>query len=112
MRCHNANDNISDQGFKCKEFEEPYFVFNTALNAALFGNMRRPIDRPSGQITNTEQRDPLVEWIYQFSIAMRMERSRSNHKRAADDDEKGQASRNNEQYEDDSSQQPEKRRRV
>jgi hypothetical protein len=115
LRCHNSSETESDQGFKCKDFEQPYPVVNSALNAALFGKTHRVNDRPTGQITNTEKRDPLVEWVYQFGMDLAMERSRKKDRGACVDtveDANDHRARNEEEYDDDGNSQRPKRRRT
>ena len=112
MRCHNASDLVSDQNFRCCEYEEPYTVFNSALNFALFGRVPRPFGRPTGTISNAVVQDPLVQWLHEFAIDVQRECSRDkNRARAATMDDASQAERNAEEYEDDDDAAIPKRRR-
>jgi hypothetical protein len=75
MRCHNTSDRMSDQGFTCKTFQQPYFVFNTALNSTLFGRTPRPSIRPRGTISNEADSDPLIEFAYLYEDQLQTDRS-------------------------------------
>lgn len=75
MFCYNTSDQISDQGQTCKEWVQPFFVFNRALNMELFGSVSNESHVPAKQISNNEDPNPLVEFAYDFFDMLEERRS-------------------------------------
>jgi hypothetical protein len=66
MRCHNTSNVVSDQGKTCKDWMEPYDVYNNNLNYKLFGRVHPIIAKPHGRISNEDHSDPLVQFAHHY----------------------------------------------